>query len=67
MLHGKYKKPKKLTIPLVTDLHHTIAYLLKFMMGIKEATGYDTMINILIPKDSLIVSYRRLPHLTVKS
>ena len=65
VLRGDYKKPPQLTVPLVTDLHPAImvaSSLLSETIG--AATRRDPLLNILLPKKSLLVSFRRLPNLS---
>ena len=63
-LNGQFKQKRKLTIPLVTDLHPSLICLSKMTREyFSEACRSDPLLNVLVPTSSLIVTYRKLPNL----
>ena len=64
VLNGQYKKSANMSVPLVTDLHPAITCISSILSDtIKAATKSDPLMNILLPKKSLFVSFRKLPNL----
>ena len=65
LLKGQYKPSTNPVVPLVTDLHPAITCLSSFVPEIfAPVTKSDPLLQLLLPKSSLIVSYRKLPNLS---
>ena len=63
-LSGQYKKKSRLTIPLVTDLHPSLLCLSNLTSEFfSAACKSDPLINVLVPKSSVFVTFRKLPSL----
>ena len=65
VLRGLYKQGARLTVPLVTDLHPAIT-MASSTLGdtLDAAVRRDPLLNTLLPNNSLLVAYRRLPNLS---
>ena len=65
VLRGLYKQGARLTVPLVTDLHPAIT-MASSTLGdtLGAAVRRDSLLNALLPNNSLLVAYRRLPNLS---
>ena len=65
ILKGHYRNPNNVAVPLVVDLHPAVTCLSAIMTDTLQKTAKtDPLLNILLPKKSVFVSYRRLPNLT---
>ena len=61
VFYGQYKKPALMPDPLVTDLHPVITCLSSLLSDtIKVATKSDPSMNILLPRKSLFVPYKKV-------
>jgi len=64
LLQGHYHKPQSFVVPLVTALHPSTTILTKVTkQSFDEATNLDPLLGYLLPKESLVVAYRKLPSL----
>ena len=64
VLNGDYKHIPKFAVPMVSTLHPATTVLTKVVRTcFSEASDLDNLIGFLIPKSSLLVSYRKLPNL----
>ena len=64
LLQGHYHKPPSLVVPLVTDLHPSTTILTKVTkQSFGEASDLDPLLRYLLPKESLVVAYKKLPNL----
>jgi hypothetical protein len=64
VLKGEYKPTPKFAVPLVSTLHPATTVLSKFVRdSFAEASNQDTLLDFLLPKSSLLVTYTRLPNL----
>ena len=64
LLQGHYHKPQSFVVPLVTALHPSTTILTKVTkQSFDEASNLDPLLGYLLPKESLVVAYRKLPSL----
>ena len=64
LIRGHYHKPPAMVVPSVTDLHPSTTVLSNITkQSFKVAARLDPLIDYLIPKSSLIVTYKKLPNL----
>ena len=64
VLRGEYKPIQQFLVPLVSTLHPATTVLSMLVRNsFSEASRYDSLSQILIPKSSLLVSFRKLPNL----
>ena len=64
LIKGEYKEASKFISPIVTNLHPATTVLSKIARSaFDEAHKKDPLTEILFPKSSLVVAYRKLPNL----
>ena len=64
VLKGEYRPPPQFSVPFVSTLHPATTILSKLVKNsFSQASSQDNLLEFLIPKSSLLVTYRKLPNL----
>ena len=64
VLKGEYRPPPQFSVPFVSTLHPATTVLSKLVKTcFSQAASLDNILEFIIPKSSLLVTYRKLPNL----